>query len=195
MSKKLPFNFIRKTQSTFGSGNTVAGGDINYNYIPQQNETMKALIAAYRKEQSEDATFNSIIEELDFYLKPVKSEVTQIIGVEKKLKDGQYDHLVDFALAAKDIFVKKVERHRLSKTVQKIFVYILGDIWRLYNLQIYPFILSNVDQKEIMKKINEEIIDKISQKLEDNVLDIFNDCILGMIYFLTGNCHIKWSKS
>jgi len=194
LNEKLSSSFTSNTQTIFGSGNTVAGRDINNIFYPQQNETMKALIAEYKKEQNEDAAFNSIIEELDFYLKPVNSEVTQIIGVEKKLQAGHYDHLIDFALAAKDIFVRKVEKHRLSKNAQKIFVYILGDIWRLYNHQIYPLILSNVDQGEIMKKINEEIIDKIGLKLEDNVLEIFNDCISGMIYFLTGNCHIKWSK-
>ena len=193
MSKESTYNSNQNTQIIFGSDNTVAGRDIINNY-PQQNKTMKTLIAAYKTEQSKDAVFNSIIEELDFYLKPVKSEVTQIIGLEKKLQDGHYDHLTDFALAAKDIFVRKVEKYRLSKTAQKIFVYILGDIWRLYNHQIYPLILSNVEQEEIMKKINVEIVDKISLKLEDNILDIFNDCISGMIYFLTGNCHIKWSK-
>ena len=185
----------KNIQTISGSGNFMAGGNITQKYYTKKKNTMKALIAAYKKEQSEDIEFYSIIEELNYYLKPIKSESEKVIGLEKKLQDGHLEHLVDFALEAKDLFARKVDKHRLSRTAQEIFVFILGDIWRLFNHQIYPLIISNTDYSEIMEKIDKEIIDKINLKLEDNVLNIYNDCITGMIYFLTGNCHIKWSKS
>ena len=54
----------KNIQTTFGHGNTQAGRDIIQNYYPEKNKTMKALIAAYKKEQSEDIEFHPIIEEL-----------------------------------------------------------------------------------------------------------------------------------
>jgi hypothetical protein len=46
-----------------------------------------------------------------------------------------------------------------------------------------------------MSKIQDEIVDVLSQKLGENILEIYNDCILGILYYLTGTCHIKWSKA
>jgi hypothetical protein len=46
-----------------------------------------------------------------------------------------------------------------------------------------------------MGKIKDEIINVLLQKLGENILEIYADSISGMLFFLTGNCHIKWSKT
>ncbi|XGA84108.1 hypothetical protein OEG92_03960 [Polaribacter sejongensis] len=41
--------------------------------------------------------------------------------------------------------------------------------------------------------INELVIKEVENILsERNILNIYSDDILAMIYFLTGNCHINW---
>ena len=182
-------------QNINGNKNQQAGRDINNYYANQQQDVkMQFLIEEYKKEQVSNPNFNEIIVELDRYLNPVKSENQNIIGLENKLKNGQFDDYIEDAIEFKDIFCKKVEQYRLSKAAQQIFLYILTDVVTIFRYKIFPLICNNTEHEIIMSKINEEIIDFIQKKLGENILDIYSDCISGMLYFLTGNCHIKWSK-
>lgn len=181
-------------QKIEGDNNQQAARDIINNLYPQQDVKMKSLIEAYKQEQLENKEFSQVLEELDYYLNPVKAESQNIIGLKKKLTDGQFDELVDYAMEMKELFYRKVERYRLSESAQKIFLYILADVQNKFNHKIYPLICNDTSHQIIMEKIEEEIINVINEKLGENVLDIFPNSISGMVYFLTGNCHIKWSK-
>ncbi|GMO25069.1 MAG: hypothetical protein Pg6A_12310 [Termitinemataceae bacterium] len=177
-------------QTAKGNFNQQAGGNI-YNYPPTK---MRALIEAYEHERLANATFNAIIEQLDYYLNPINGESGEVIGLEKKLQIGHFDEFISYAMIAKDMFARKLEQHRFSKVAQEIFLYVLADIWTMFHQKVYQPICDNEAHGMIMQKIQNEIIEVISKRLEDNVLDIDSGCISGMIYFLTGNCHIKWSK-
>jgi hypothetical protein len=172
--------------------NQQAGRDINnFNYPPT---AMRMLIEAYKQESITNMAFNDTVEQLDLYLNPSDRESGDVIGLEKKLQIGHFDSLIPYAMEAKDIFARKFEQHRLSKAAQEIFLYVLADIWTIFHQKIYLLICNDETHDVIMQKVQDEIIEIISKKLEDNVLKIYADCISGMIYFLTGNCHIKWSK-
>jgi hypothetical protein len=186
MTKSIP------TQSINGDSNQQAGGNINnYNYPPTK---MRVLINKYEQERQTNATFNDTIEQLDYYLNPICGELSETIGLERKLQTGHFDEFIFYAMTAKDIFARKLEQHRFSKVAQEIFLYVLADIWTIFHQRIYQLICNDETHDIIMQKVQDEIIEIISRKLEDNVLDIYADCISGMVYFLTGNCHIKWSK-
>jgi hypothetical protein len=179
-------------QTINGDSNQQAGGNINnYNY---PSSTMRVLIEAYKQERLTNATFNATIEQLDHYLNPISGESGEVIGLEKKLQIGNFDEFIAYAMAAKDMFARKIEQYRFSKVAQEIFLCILAEIWTIFHQKIYQLICNNEAHDIIMKRVQDEIIDVISKKLEDNVLYIYDDCISGMIYFLTGNCHIRWSK-
>jgi hypothetical protein len=184
-------------QNAIGNNNDVAGRDIYKSLnvvLPQNGRTMQRLIEEYKKEKATNVAFNTIIEELDNYLNPIKGE-QQVIGLEKKLKDGQFDDFFNYASHVKEIFVKKVDKHRLSKAAQNILLFLLGDVYILFYQKIYPLIISQENHITIMDKIQNDIIDEMRNRLGENVLEIYSDCIAGSIYFLTGNCHIKWSVS
>jgi hypothetical protein len=182
-------------QSINGDGNNAAGRDIINNYFPQQDLKMKALIEAYKQEQQTNPAFKEFVEELDVYLKPIKSETPNVIGLEKKLQNGHFDENIELAKTVKEMFYRKVEHYRFSKAAQNIFLYVMANVLSLFHTKIYQPICNDTPHDIIMSKIQDEIIDVLSQKLGENILEIYNDCILGMLYFLTGNCHIKWSKT
>jgi len=186
------FNF--NSQHANGNNNQQARRDINNYFFTQQDEKMRELIEAYKIEQKNNPKFNEIIDELDFYLNPIKEEEQNIIGLEKKLEDGQMDNYIEYAMTMKDIFWRKVERNRFSKVAQQIFLYVMADVLALFKFKIYPLIQNDTDHEIIMSKIYDEIILVLINKLGENILDIYSDSITGMIFFLTGNCHIKWSK-
>jgi hypothetical protein len=127
-------------------------------------------------------------------LNPVKSEAANVIGLEKKLQNGSFNENVELAETLKEMFYRKVEHFRFSKSAQKIFLYVMANVMSLFHTKIYQLICNDTAHDIIMSKIQDEIVDVLSQKLGENILEIYNDCILGMLYYLTGNCHIKWSK-
>lgn len=187
MAKPAPTQSINN-----GNSNQQAGGNINnYNHPPT---AMRMLIEAYKQERITNTAFNDTVEQLDLYLNPSDKELGDVIGLERKLQIGHFDDFIASAREAKDIFVRNFERHRLSKAAQEIFLYVLADIWTIFHHKIYSLICKDEAHDVIMQKIYDEIVEPVSRKLEDNVLKIYPNCISGMIYFLTGNCHIKWSK-
>jgi hypothetical protein len=165
------------------------------NYYPQQDRTMDKLIELYKQEQLTNSIFNQIMEELDIYLNPIPEETQNIIGLEKKLQAANFEEYIDYAMRLKDRFYRKIERHRLSKAAQQIFLYVMADAMTLFYSKIYPLIVNNAAHEIIMSKIQDEIINVLHQKLGENILNIYSDHIYGMLYYLTGNCHIQWSKS
>jgi len=194
MSKLLLSGLNSVEQTINGNNNQQAAGDINNYLYPQHDAKMKALIEEYKLERSKNIEFSQVIDELDYYLNPVKSEVQNIVGLEKKLMDGQFDGDLEYAMIVKDTFYRKVEQYRLSRAAQNIFLYIMADVLTIFHQKIYPLICNGTSHAIIMSKIDDEIKNPLSKKLGENVLDIFSDSIIGIIYFLTGNCHIKWSK-
>ena len=82
---------------------------------------------------------------------------------------------------------------QFSEVAQKINVYLLAAVRSYYMLEIYPRICNNEDQMTINSLISEKIINPLIVELGDNLFDFTHEDILGMLYFLTGNCHIKWT--
>jgi hypothetical protein len=181
-----------------GNNNRQAGRDnidiAIQNYFPRQDITMDKLIETYKQEQLTNSTYNQIIDELDIYLNPVPAEIRNIIGLEKKLQTGHFEEYINYAMRLKDEFYRKIERNRLSKAAQQIFLYVMVDVMTLFHSKIYPLICNNTAHEIIMSKIQDEIINVLHQKLGENILDIYSNHIYGMLYYLTGTCHIQWSK-
>ena len=64
---------------------------------------------------------------------------------------------------------------------------------------VYPLILENQSKKYILEILNEKVIQPILEILnkegaEDNYLDYNANDIFGMVYFLTGKCHLNWKN-
>ena len=61
---------------------------------------------------------------------------------------------------------------------------------------IYPLIKKSTPQEEIARLISSEIIDPIMKIIMEqgcnDIMGLTYRDIEGMIYFLTGRCHIKW---
>lgn len=80
---------------------------------------------------------------------------------------------------------------------QKIDVEIFSIIDNGFYTYVYPLILENQSKKYILEILNEKVIQPILEILnkegaEDNYLDYNANDIFGMVYFLTGKCHLNW---
>lgn len=186
------------TTKTTQEGNIVGGHQAGRDVfapvisLPQKRTYMQALIAQYRQEAAANPELQSIIAELQHYLIAIDKAGQKVVGLEAKLSVAGREDDTQRATRLKEIFVKKLERNRLSETAQHIYAYILGKIHRVFRFDIQPLIKAEADRTTVDQAIYEKILEPVIAELEDNVLHINHDEMEGMLYFLTGNCHLRW---
>lgn len=139
---------------------------------------------------------------IDDFIDDLKEYNTLLDGksMPNKLVDGGFtkDEIIA-AAKNKEKYWKKFEKNRFYETAQLIDIEIFALIKFSFTTYVYPLIESNSDKKVIRIELNEKVITPILNILNDegyeDILLHYNvDDILGMLYFLTGKCHINWAK-
>lgn len=169
-------------------GDIVAGDKITHYSQPQSY--MSSLIDQFEKEILTDKNFSKIIEDLEHFTNA--APFGPIEGLKEKLIKGQRGDSFDQCSWEKETFHKKLMRSTCSIASQKIIAFTLGNIYSRFMTIVRPLINENVQQAQVDKIIQEKIIDHCIQLLEKNPLDFNHLDIRGMIYYLTGNCYIRW---
>lgn len=191
-------NEVTQTNNTVKSGD-LAGRDIikpstTYNIgrvsFGGQSQLEK-LYARLEKEKSESAVFCEIVDELLHFKTYAKG--TEVIGIEKKLENGKRLEYLSFAEKTKEKLAKKLLINEHSETAQLIYAFLLAKVYTSFETNIYPRLSEGHPNEFINHLVSEYIVKPIEDILGDNLLRIYDDEINGMIYFLTGNCHIKWN--
>lgn len=142
----------------------------------------------YKLEREGNKTTNEVMAKLNHY----SSSLDNLRNLETKLKDAGFDYLIDEALELKQSISKLIMKYQNYKSAQKIITLILSDIVSIFNAKIKPKLKNIVEESEIKCIFLEDLENELQDKLGENVLDIFNEELQGMAYFLTGNCHIEW---
>lgn len=152
-------------------------------YLEQLYEKLKAEPKSIEQQK--------FIEELQHYISQADGDV---LGLEEKFKvAGRIDRLW-YAKELKERYYKKLLRtSQFSLVGQKINVYLLALIRTNYLTEVYPKILENETKSNVDMLVNERIVKTLLAELGDNQLEFTSDDVLGMVYYLTGNCHLKWS--
>lgn len=177
----------------------LAGRDINNishinNHYAQTRAAIpiiKNLLKRFEEECQSNTRLNAFIEELDYYNKRIEGDV---LGLEQKLTDGNQGALIDFALRAKERFHKKLFKFQFSESAQKINAQLLSWVETRFEHHIYPKIVKGSSPEEVCSLVDNVIVTPLLAELEDDALGYTSTEISGMLYYLTGNCHIKWTK-
>lgn len=86
--------------------------------------------------------------------------------------------------------------YQFYEPAQEIYSYLLGIICEKFRNIIYPLIRDNVSEKEVSETLSKEIIDPIVKLIREegynDIMGLSSTEIEGMIYYLTGICHLKW---
>lgn len=152
---------------------------------------LQDLYERYQKEKLENPDFKELCEELDYFNSIIDEDV---IGLEEKLRQGNREKLISYALEVKERFHKKLMKtSQYSEIAQDINVYLLTKVRRGFIMDIYNLICDNESEDKINLLITERIIKPVQEDLGINLFRYNEDDIMGMIFFLTGNCHIKWN--
>ena len=172
-----------------------AGRDVikhNYNIQggPYSVRAMKRLIEKFDEQQKNDTTLQGYIAELEQYFAPKNGDV---LGVEEKLRESAAANFIEYALEAKESYNKKVTKYVLYEAAQEINVHLLALTKTYFEFRIKPR-LQGITEQELGHVILEFVINPLWTELDENPLGFTATDLAGMLYFLTGNCHITWKN-
>ena len=160
-------------------------------YVSAPKISLEKAIDLIVQKHSSDEKLIEVFDELAEFL--TDNPDREIIGLEKKLEQGKRFDLKDKAVRLKNRFDRKITKKQLSPIVQKVHLQVLSSIITAFELNVRPLIVSNADTSKVDAAIYEEVI----LPAHEGIIR-FNDMITtedvrGMLYFLTGKCHLVWS--
>lgn len=140
-----------------------------------------------------DSRYDGIIESLEYYL-------TELDGLDMptKLKDGGFsENEIISASRSKANYWKKLEKNKYYESAQWIDNQLFAKIKMNFNVYIKPAINNNKSKDEIIALVTEKVVIPVVELINiegenDEVLNYDMEDIFGMIYYLTGKCHINW---
>jgi len=135
-----------------------------------------------------------VFEALDYY----QTKLDGTKDVEEKLTDGGFrPSRIAEAKRLKEMYAKIAMQYDCYPSAQKIIHSLFARIKHEFDDNIFPLIERQQPLNIVMERIRERIVIPIRDMLEangahDSVLGFNEDHIYGMIYYLTGMCHLNW---
>jgi hypothetical protein len=158
------------------------------NFVTLTN--LETAIEQVKKAWTGEDKLIDIIDDLADYL--TQNPEREIIGLESKLNNGERTELFARAKFLKNKFARRIARNQMSVTEQHVYVQILSAINTTWYQSIYPKIVSGTDNSEIDQLILEGLIKPVHQAVVRFDCTITTETVSGMLYFLTGKCHLVW---
>jgi hypothetical protein len=190
-------NEVTQTNNTVENGD-IAGRDvikqttINIGRVSIGGKSQLQLLYEKLEQEKENSpVFSEMVEEL-MHFKSYAAN-TEVIGLEKKLENGNRLRYLNFAERAKEKFTMKLLKNEHSETAQHIYAFLLAKVYSRFETHIYSRLNEGHPEEYINQLVDEFIVKPLEDLLGNNLLHIYEDEINGMIYFLMGNCHIKWN--
>lgn len=175
------------------------GNQVNAGHIDQVNlAPLSRLAQRFKKLKDQVANQDTV----EGFLEDFKYYNTELDGVSmpEKLRDGGFNEIeIGKATLRKHKYRKKLEMNRFYETAQLIDMELLAMINHNFETYVEPLIFKGEITSEIKKVVKEKVIDPICQLLNehgtyDDFLNYTIDDIYGMMFFLTGKCHLNWKK-
>ncbi|MCD6011140.1 MAG: hypothetical protein K0Q79_1002 [Flavipsychrobacter sp.] len=183
---------VSQRKNVVTNGDIVGGDKIVNNNLPTTTK-LSRLFERLKAEYGDGNKVDNIIDDLKRF-----SEPRDIIGLEKKLQDGDRLDLLEDAAWLKQEYAKKLTHYQFFEPAQEIHAYLLSVVFEKFRNIVYPMMQTNRPNAEISKAISNEVIGPVMQIIQehgcDDIMGLSHADVEGMIYYLTGLCHIKWTK-
>lgn len=115
-------------------------------------------------------------------------------GLEQKLLDSNRKYQIDSALRYKSKASRLITKHQDSPAFQFLISKILARIELTFGQIIRPMIENDAAIQDVETAILKQVIYPIEALLIGTPLGASSECVLHLLYFLAGNCHICWDK-
>lgn len=153
---------------------------------------LRKLFEKFESEKQTDPTLNSIVQELQHLMTPREGEV--VVGLENKLKSANKPQdSIDMAMEYKDQYSKKLYKQQFYESFQNINLILLAAARTQFMNYVYPIIKRKGSDEQVAFMLDEYVIKHLNALLDVDEEHVFSPGDeWGIIYFLTGNCFIKW---
>ncbi len=173
-------------------GGDFAGRDMTKMEITFTAGNLKELYRRFEEERRNNVLFNDVLDELDVFQRQKSNET--VVGLEAKLKAGRKtDELIEMAMELKEAYSKKLEKNKFFESAQRINAYLLGYARTQFVTYVYPAIKDGSSDDRVNALMNQYVIQPMLSMLEGDTYGFTPQDIHGILYFLTGNCFIKWA--
>lgn len=174
--------------------------DIDYNDTATHNgdnvfvqlTALEQAVEQIKKNLGGNTDAVAIIEDLADYITDYPSR--EIIGLEKKLENGGRVELQPRAILLKNRFERRVAKNQMSLAEQHVYVQILSTISSIWYSKITPLIEIEASKTTIDQAIFDELVEPVHRAIVRYDTLITSELVSGMLYFLTGKCHLVWAK-
>ena len=191
---------MEKNNQTQISGNEIkdnsAGRDFNigtnisFNEVKTNSNALNNLLIRSRQLCETDQEYCYMLEELEGYLNPRPGR--KIIGLEGKLKEGDRLDLLEDATYLENKFARRVTKHQFSVSEEVIYYHCLSKINSSFSHNVKPLFKNTVSAAIIDRVIYDKIVEPLYEEGCEVSTAISIELIRGMIFFLTGKCHLRW---
>lgn len=162
------------------------------NILPHELHPLEKAIKSIQEQMADTPELEGIIEELAEYITDRPDR--EIIGVEAKLKNGNREDLIQNAVYYKNKFERKIAKKQLSNAEQYIYAQVLSYIESYFNQYIRPLILNGSSKEVIDSAVQKYIYEPVHKAVIGFDISITMQHVSGMLFFLTGKCHLVWGK-
>lgn len=147
-------------------------------------------------EVASNQRYEGIMEDFKYY-------ITKLDGIDMptKLNDGGFgESEILVATRRKEKYAKKLEKNKFFESAQWIDSQLFAKIKMDFETYIEKPLINNCATKDdILKAVVEKVITPVLDLINiegenDEVLNYNAEDIFGMIYYLTGKCHINWKN-
>ena len=181
----------RVTQVGNRAEGDIAGRDINK---PTVNVEISQAPSAIKKAADKVILDNKNNPRFDEFIDRLK-RYTEFYGnvtrdLDQKLKEGGREHDIPRASKQKHYFTMMLNKYSLHLSAQELFAVILADLYNYFETIIKPD-LTTLSETKINEKLYAKI-ESLHSEVSDGAIIFTTDDIYGMIYYLTGNCHVEW---
>ena len=175
------------------AGRDFAARDINNLYAVRESTAMTRLVEQYNAETSADQTLKALTEKLDHYFTNETS--SDVRGLEAKLMAAGRNDLLAAAMSQKEAAHKAIMMQQSSRSAQSIYRFVLAEIVVNFEMAVWPLVQAKASREIVDAAMLSHVISPAFKILEDNPLMLDKRDIQGLIYFLAGNCYIRWDTN
>jgi hypothetical protein len=183
-------------ETTFGdSSQNISGGVHNLTIINSGKGTDRIVksLSRIRNEIGKEVS-----EQTKQAVKFYETKLKGTKNVEQKLSDGGFKpSAIKEAVRLKQFWAMEAFRTSNQPVIQEENFMLYTRIVHKFGVYIMPLIEDGVPLRDVMRELDERIIEPIMTIYRENGYSDENlrytyDHIKGMIYYLTGNCHLNW---
>ena len=181
-------------------GNTLLQGDAvardqyksTYYQSSAPPSPLAPLYERLRAERNDIPILAKISEQLQHYCTATTDG--DVRGLKEKLQASDRKDLLILATQLKQSATKHLMKYQTSGVAQDILTHILAKLYLEFVMQVTPAIQAGAERREVDSLTSEKVVNVTFAMLGDNDLNLTSADLLGFLFYLGGNCHIRWDK-